>query len=119
MKFLTSDSNLNFLSDKDVVTSTSATTSTMVAVQDQTYDKIVESNFSNIVNLVLTNVSYLENNSLQKVINENMFNISSESGGAQSENSTYIFDRLDVRIIFITLYTLVFCCCFFGEWLLF
>lgn len=118
MKFLTSDSNLNFLSEKDVVTSTSATTSTMVAVQDQTYDKI-ESNFSNIVNLVLTNVSYLENNSLQKVINENMFNISSESGGAQSENSTYIFDRLDVRIIFITLYTLVFCCCFFGEWLLF
>lgn len=29
--------------------------------------------------------------------------------------SEYIFDRLDVRIIFITLYTIVFCCCFFGE----
>lgn len=29
--------------------------------------------------------------------------------------SEYIFDRTDVRIIFITLYTLVFCCCFFGE----
>lgn len=27
----------------------------------------------------------------------------------------YIFDRLDVRIIFITLYSLVFACCFFGE----
>ncbi|XP_041564693.1 trissin receptor isoform X4 [Drosophila elegans] len=29
--------------------------------------------------------------------------------------SEYIFDRTDVRIVFITLYTLVFCCCFFGN----
>lgn len=28
----------------------------------------------------------------------------------------YIYDRTDVRIIFITLYSLVFACCFFGEW---
>lgn len=27
----------------------------------------------------------------------------------------FIFDRTDVRIIFITLYSLVFCCCFFGK----
>lgn len=27
----------------------------------------------------------------------------------------YIFDRLDVRIIFITLYSIVFGCCFFGK----
>lgn len=27
----------------------------------------------------------------------------------------YIFDRTDIRAIFITLYTLVFCCCFFGK----
>ncbi|KAJ8726352.1 hypothetical protein PYW07_001050 [Mythimna separata] len=27
----------------------------------------------------------------------------------------YIFDRTDVRAIFITLYTIVFCCCFFGN----
>lgn len=27
----------------------------------------------------------------------------------------YVFDRPDVRIVFITLYSLVFCCCFFGE----
>lgn len=31
----------------------------------------------------------------------------------------FIFDRTDVRIIFITLYSLVFFCCFFGEYLLF
>lgn len=30
--------------------------------------------------------------------------------------SEYIFDRTDVRIIFITLYTIVFCCCFFGKY---
>ncbi|XP_055644002.1 trissin receptor isoform X2 [Toxorhynchites rutilus septentrionalis] len=27
----------------------------------------------------------------------------------------FIFDRKDVRVIFITLYSLVFCCCFFGN----
>lgn len=27
----------------------------------------------------------------------------------------YVFDRTDVRVIFITLYTIVFCCCFFGN----
>lgn len=28
----------------------------------------------------------------------------------------YIFDRKDVRYVFITLYSLVFCFCFFGEY---
>lgn len=28
----------------------------------------------------------------------------------------FIFDRTEVRIIFITLYSLVFFCCFFGEY---
>lgn len=27
----------------------------------------------------------------------------------------FVFDRTDVRVIFITLYSLVFCCCFFGK----
>ncbi|CAO1333898.1 unnamed protein product [Diamesa serratosioi] len=31
------------------------------------------------------------------------------------EPKEFIFDRKEVRIIFITLYTLVFCCCFFGN----
>lgn len=29
----------------------------------------------------------------------------------------YIYDRMDVRITFITLYSAVFACCFFGKWL--
>ncbi|XP_054083196.1 trissin receptor isoform X1 [Zeugodacus cucurbitae] len=33
----------------------------------------------------------------------------------EEDDREYIFDRTDVRIIFITLYTLVFCCCFFGN----
>lgn len=28
----------------------------------------------------------------------------------------FVFDRTDVRVVFITLYSLVFCCCFFGEY---
>ncbi|XP_049549311.1 trissin receptor-like isoform X2 [Anopheles darlingi] len=46
-------------------------------------------------------------------------------GGAVASNMThpftnfvhkeFIFDRTDVRVIFITLYSLVFCCCFFGN----
>ncbi|XP_021702487.1 trissin receptor isoform X1 [Aedes aegypti] len=35
-----------------------------------------------------------------------------ESGSVHKE---FIFDRTDVRVIFITLYSLVFCCCFFGN----
>jgi hypothetical protein len=44
---------------------------------------------------------------------------SSDSPAGGSSNYTemdqYIFDRTDVRAIFITLYTIVFCCCFFGK----
>lgn len=41
-----------------------------------------------------------------------------DAGGgvaAAPVDAEYIFDRLDVRIIFITLYSVVFACCFFGE----
>ncbi|XP_047516286.1 trissin receptor [Pieris napi] len=38
--------------------------------------------------------------------NESEFNL---------QNEEFIFDRTDVRAIFISLYTLVFCCCFFGN----
>lgn len=27
----------------------------------------------------------------------------------------FVFDRTDVRVIFVTLYSMVFCCCFFGK----
>lgn len=28
----------------------------------------------------------------------------------------HVFDRTDVRVIFTIIYSLVFCCCFFGEY---
>jgi len=35
--------------------------------------------------------------------------------GNNTEMPDYIFDRTEVWAIFITLYTVVFCCCFFGK----
>lgn len=43
-------------------------------------------------------------------------NISKKNSSQYSiEDDEFIFDRTDVRAIFITLYTIVFCCCFFGK----
>lgn len=36
-------------------------------------------------------------------------------GAIVETHKEFVFDRTDVRIVFITLYSLVFCCCFFGE----
>lgn len=33
----------------------------------------------------------------------------------EGDNEEYIFDKSYVRIIFLILYSLVFCLCFFGE----
>lgn len=38
-----------------------------------------------------------------------------DDGGLIREN--HVFDRTDVRAIFIIMYSLVFCCCFFGEYI--
>lgn len=40
-----------------------------------------------------------------------------EGEASSVADAEYIFDRLDVRIIFIALYSTVFACCFFGKWL--
>lgn len=45
----------------------------------------------------------------------NATNFSAYDTYSDYPNEDYIFDRTDVRIIFITLYTIVFCCCFFGK----
>lgn len=38
-----------------------------------------------------------------------------DDDGLLREN--HVFDRTDVRAIFIIMYSLVFCCCFFGEYI--
>ncbi|XP_012538419.1 trissin receptor isoform X2 [Monomorium pharaonis] len=48
----------------------------------------------------ISNESYINNETL-------LYNV--------SLNEDYIFDRTDMKVIFITLYTIVFVCCFFGN----
>lgn len=48
------------------------------------------------------------------VANDTSF-ISNLSSSNEPQKRDFVFDRTDVRVIFITLYSLVFCCCFFGK----
>lgn len=107
MKFLNSDSNLNFFVKKDITMPT-LKPSNYIYNEIDSVGNVNNGNLSSIVELVLSNVTQISGIAS---------NLSSEMEEEEefSENNTYIFDRLDVRIIFITLYSLVFCCCFFGE----
>ncbi|XP_043475578.1 trissin receptor-like [Leptopilina heterotoma] len=62
-----------------------------------------DGNFSPFQKMVMDNY---ENESFY---NETIFNDNS------TINEDYIFDRIEVKIIFITLYSIVFFCCFFGN----
>lgn len=37
------------------------------------------------------------------------------SDGDELFQKDHVFDRTDVRVIFIVMYSVVFCCCFFGK----
>lgn len=57
-----------------------------------------------------------DRNAVSYEINNNETYLSNETllyNGSLTED--YIFDRTDVKVIFITLYTVVFVCCFFGK----
>lgn len=54
-------------------------------------------------------------NGTMNVSNESLF-ISNLSSSNEPQKRDFVFDRTDVRVLFITLYSLVFCCCFFGEY---
>lgn len=45
--------------------------------------------------------------------NQTLF--ANDTYGIKFEHKEYIFDRKEVRFVFITLYSLVFCFCFFGK----
>lgn len=53
-----------------------------------------------------TDVTLTDNSTYISTRNESSYSL---------EEDEFIFDRTDVRAIFITLYTIVFCCCFFGK----
>ncbi|KAL9929235.1 trissin receptor isoform 2-T4 [Glossina fuscipes fuscipes] len=66
------------------------------------YPLYVNGNRSNANRAIVSDMNFTDSNNSYSV--------------ADSVNSNeYIFDRTDVRVIFITLYTIVFCCCFFGN----
>lgn len=75
------------------------------------------------INLAVNNLSdYLVNNLTANdttLINENFNNNSTTNFNFTNviPKKDFVFDRSDVKIIFITLYSLVFCCCFFGKYL--
>ncbi|CAH2066726.1 unnamed protein product, partial [Iphiclides podalirius] len=60
------------------------------------------------------NIWEIENATENLDIVDDSFNLNKNESQAFL-NDEYIFDRTDVRAIFITLYTIVFCCCFFGN----
>lgn len=49
-------------------------------------------------------------------VDEEVF-INKSALDADESKRDFVFDRIDVRIIFISLYSLVFCCCFIGKYL--
>lgn len=53
-------------------------------------------------------------NGTVNISNDSSF-ITNLSASNESQKRDFVFDRTDVRVLFITLYSLVFCCCFFGK----
>lgn len=48
-------------------------------------------------------------------LNNDILNTSSPFNMSFDDNEDYIFDNSYVRIIFLSLYSVVFCLCFFGK----
>lgn len=79
-----------------------------------------EEMFDNVAVLKKSMLNFIDNrtdfgNVIYGNQNDNDTMASNNTLDYEFEPREYIFDRKEVRIIFITLYTLVFCCCFFGE----
>lgn len=82
-----------------------ATQSDLTTLKESSYDGDYANIFDQLANATkqspfTTEIYFSKNDSL---IDEELF------------KKDFVFDRTDVRVIFITMYTLVFCCCFFGE----
>ncbi|XP_052894983.1 trissin receptor isoform X1 [Anopheles moucheti] len=87
-------------------------------------------NYSTVVNATTSPATMLSlggaNGSVAPLLTTALLNVNGtglefSDGGNLTHSFTnfvhkeFIFDRTDVRVIFITLYSLVFCCCFFGN----
>lgn len=63
---------------------------------------------------------FMDVTNLLDISSDDIFNNYNNHSNETIENDEllkrdHVFDRTDVRVIFTIIYTLVFCCCFFGE----
>ncbi|XP_045542676.1 trissin receptor [Papilio machaon] len=72
-------------------------------------------NSINFVTSRVVNAWPIENSTKDFNLKEEFRNSTIDDDADVFIEDEYIFDRTDVRAIFITLYTIVFCCCFFGN----
>lgn len=82
---------------------------------DNTENDIIYSTTDTFVRMFLT-TEYLNVTDSGDNVNSN-FSDANSTFLFHEPHKEYIFDRKDVRYVFITLYSLVFCFCFFGKWL--
>lgn len=77
----------------------------MLSVIENATDVIYDnsSNSNNKYNIESDNQTFVPNN---------------DTYDFKTEQKEYIFDRKDVRYVFVTLYSLVFCFCFFGKFII-
>ena len=80
---------------------------------DYTENDIIYSTTDSFVRMFLT-TEYLNVNDSSDNVNSN-FSDANTTFLYHEPHKEYIFDRKDVRYVFITLYSLVFCFCFFGK----
>lgn len=66
------------------------------------------------INSNLTSTTYL-NTALNISIDYPLANSNGNTSINEFVQKEFIFDRIDVRIFLFTIYSLVFCCCFIGE----
>ncbi len=70
---------------------------------------------SSTYNTTVSHTGGYGNATMVNLANDSSF-ISNFSSSNESQKRDFVFDRTDVKVLFITLYSLVFCCCFFGKY---
>lgn len=85
----------------------------MYAVVNATIDAYAAASATASATADTTNLFDISNDDVLKRLDASANN-DTDDGGLLREN--HVFDRTDVRAIFIIMYSLVFCCCFFGEY---
>lgn len=76
---------------------------------------ILEYTFDDIFNATNENTTNLYSDSSDDSFNHYENHTNQTIDDSELSKRDHVFDRTDVRVIFITMYTLVFCCCFFGK----